>query len=127
MDFANIDFGSIGAVLGMLGLLLLVDTAFGIGSAVAGGTFKFEFLYAVGRTKGLVMFQIAVLLLAGAATPFADFKILGLESDPFTALGLGLAVPLALSLIASIQDNIGKKDVTVPQGIEPVAVIPDSE
>ena len=115
----GIDFGPLGATLGTLLLLLALDTILGVASAVAGGTFKMEFLYAVGRTKGLVMFQIAALLLAGAATPFADFNLLGLDTDPFTLLGLGLAGPLALSLLASIQDNIGKKDETVPQGVTP--------
>jgi hypothetical protein len=124
MDFASIDFGAIGATLGTLGLLLAVDTVLGAAAAAAGGTFKWEYLYAVGRTKGVVMFQIAILMLAGAATPFADFEVLGVQTDPFTALALGLAAPLAASLVASIGDNIGKKDATAPQGVTPEVPVP---
>jgi len=103
-------------------LLVVVDTAFGIASAAAGQSFTWEYLYAVGRTKGLVLFQIAVLLFAGYATPFFNFELLGLEMDPFTVMGMGLAGPLALSLIGSIADNVGKKDTTAPQGVSPVNV-----
>lgn len=110
-------------ILGGSALLVLIDTALGVASAVAGGTFKLEFLYAVGRTKGLVLTQIAILLGAGFATPLFNFELLGIEADPFSALAVGLAAPLALSTIASIADNIGKKDVTVPQGIDAAAVV----
>ena len=116
----GIDFTTLVApILGGLLLLLVVDTVLGAASAAAGGTFQWEYLYAVGRTKGLVLFQIAVLLLAGAATTFFNFEVVGIQTDPFSALGTGLAIPLALSLISSIQDNIGKSDTTAPQGIEP--------
>lgn len=106
------------SVLGGLVLLLVVDTVLGAAAAAAGGTFKWEFLYAVGRTKGLVLFQVAVLMLAGAATPYFNFNVLGMDTDPFSMLGLGLAIPLAASLVASITDNVGKRDATPPQGVE---------
>lgn len=122
MDFSAVDFGPMAALLGTTTLLVVIDTVLGAASALAGGTFRWEYLYAVARTKGLVLFQMAVLAGAGAITPFADFELVGIEADPFSALALGLALTLVPSLIASIYDNIGKRDTTAPQGVAPVDV-----
>ena len=126
MDFNNIDTGLISATLGTLTLLTLVDTVLGAIAAAAGGTFNWEMLYAVGRTKGAVLARIALLLGAGAISPIFDFTVIGIEADPFTALGLALAVPLAASLIASIADNVGKKDTTAPQGVDQPLTAPQT-
>ncbi len=122
MDLSGITSSLPATVLSALILLVLVDTALGAASAAAGGSFSWEYLYAVGRTKGLVLFQIAVLMFAGYATTFFNFELLGLDMDPFTVMGMALAAPLALSLVASIADNVGKKDTTAPQGVSPVNV-----
>jgi len=111
-------------ILGGSALLVLIDTVLGAASAVAGGTFKWEFLYAVGRTKGLVLTQIAILLGAGFATKLFNFSILGIDADPFSAIAAGLALPLAASTLASIANNVGKKDTTAPQGVTPDVVVP---
>lgn len=121
MDFSNLDPGLTVPILGILFLLVIVDTILGAIAAFQGGTFKLEFLYAVLLTKGAALFRVAILLLAGAVTPFLRFELLGLESDPFTALGLGFATPLAASTLASIIDNLGKSDRTAPQGVAPAA------
>ena len=126
MDFNNIDTGLISATLGALTLLTLVDTILGAISAASGGTFSWEMLYAVGRTKGAVLARIALLLGAGAVSPIFDFTVIGIEADPFTALGLGLSVPLAASLVASIANNIGKSDTTAPQGVDQPVTAPQT-
>lgn len=127
MDFSHIDPGLTVPILGILFLLVAVDTILGAVSAFQGGTFKWEYLYAVVLTKGAALTRVAVLLLAGAVTPFLHFELLGLETDPFTAIGIGFATPLAASLLASIVDNIGKADVTAPQGVAPVDTATPSE
>lgn len=121
MNFNAIDFGPLFATLGGLALLIVVDTVLGSMSAWQGGSFKWEYLYAVIQSKGAAFVRVAVLLVAGAATQFLDFSVLGLELDPFTAVGSGFAALLAASLAASIFDNIGKQDATAPQGVAPVA------
>lgn len=108
-------------LMGTLTLLVAVDVLLGAASAAAGGSFSWEYLYAVGRTKGLVLFQVAVLSFASVATDFLDFELVGLDADPFVILSLPLAITLAASTIASIADNIGKKDATAPQGVAPVS------
>ena len=105
-----------------LTVLLVVDTILGAVAAWAGGSFSWEYLYAVGRTKGLVLFQIAVLSFASVSTTLLDFNIVGLDTDPFALLSMPLAISLAASLIASIANNIGKRDTTAPQGVSPVNV-----
>jgi hypothetical protein len=122
MDITGITSSLPATIMRGLILLLVVDTALGAASALAGGSFAWEYLYAVGRTKGLVLFQIFVLMFAGYATPLFNFDLLGLDMDPFTLLGMGLAIPLASSLIASIGNNVGKRDITAPQGVSPVNV-----
>lgn len=108
-------------MIGTLTLLLIVDVVLGSAAAVTGGSFTWEYLYAVGRTKGLVLFQVAVLQFASVATEFLDFELVGLEADPFSLLSIPLAVTLAGSLVASIANNIGKRDATAPQGVSPVS------
>lgn len=127
MDLSALTTSLPATVLSGLILLLVVDTALGAASSLAGGSFAWEYLYAVGRTKGLVLFQISVLMFAGYATPLFNFELLGLDIDPFTLLGMGLAIPLASSLIASIANNVGKRDSTAPQGVSPVNVLTPSE
>ena len=125
MDFANVSAGPIVTILGGLTLLIAVDALLGSISAAAAGAFKWEYLYAVGRTKGAVLARVAILLGAGTATNFLDFSLFGLDADPFTVLGMGLAAPLAASTIASIAGNIGtvsSGDATTPQGIDPPSV-----
>ena len=109
-------------LIGTLTLLLVVDVVLGAAAAFAGGSFSWEYLYAVGRTKGLVLFQVAVLSFASVATDFLDFTLVGLDVDPFILLAMPLAVTLATSLIASIANNVGKRDTTAPQGVSPVNV-----
>lgn len=109
-------------LLGVLTLLLVVDVVLGAASALAGGSFAWEYLYAVGRTKGLVLFQVAVLSFASVATDILDFTLIGVDTDPFTVLSLPLAGTLGASLIGSIANNIGKRDTTAPQGVSPVNV-----
>lgn len=121
MDF-TFDPGVTGPIIGGLFLLVVVDTILGSVSAIQGHAFKFEYLYAVVLTKGAGLFRVATLLLAGAITPVLDLKLIGLDANPFTALGLGFAVPLAASLLASIVGNLGQADITAPQGVAPVNV-----
>jgi len=121
-DLANVDFSLLTQTLGVLTLLLIVDVLLGAASAFAGGSFKWEYLYAVGRTKGLVLFQVAVLMFASSLTSIGNFTLVGLEVDPFILLATPLGGSLALSLLASIKDNIGKSDTTAPQGVAPVEV-----
>lgn len=123
MDFGHIDATVPIAVLSALTLAIAVDWILGAISAAQGGTFKWEYLYAVALTKGAALFRIAVLLLAGAVSPFFRFDLLGIDADPFTVLGMALAVPLAASTLASIVDNAGKRDLTAPQGVAPVATV----
>lgn len=127
MDFSNINPSFPLTILGGLTLLVAVDWLLGAASAMQGGTFKWEYLYAVLGTKGSALFKIAVLLLAGMVSPFLHFDLLGLDVDPFTSIGLGFAVPLAASTVASILDNIGKADRTAPQGVAPVAELTPSD
>lgn len=125
MEF-NADFGLLGPVLGGLALLIAVDTILGSVSAMQGGAFKFEYLYAVIQSKGASFVRVATLLVAGTVTPWLDFAAFGMESDPFTLLGTGFAATLAASLLASIIGNVGKSDITVPDGITTVSVpVPD--
>lgn len=127
MDFSTIDPGFPLAVLGALTLLVTVDWLLGAASALSGGTFRWDYLYAVLSTKGSALFKVAILLLAGMLSPFLHFDVLGLDIDPFTAIGLGFAVPLAASTLASIVDNVGKSDVTAPQGVAPVEALTPKE
>lgn len=123
----NADFGLLGPVLGGLALLIAVDTILGSISAVQGGAFKFEYLYAVIQTKGAAFVRVATLLIAGAATNWLEFSALGMDSDPFTLLGVGFATTLAASLLASIMGNIGSADTSAPQGVAPVNVAAPSD
>lgn len=117
------DFGLLGQVLGGLALLIAVDTILGSVSAAQGGSFKWEYVYAVIQSKGAAFVRVATLLAAGAATNWLNFSALGMDTDPFTLLGTGFAATLAASTLASIMGNVGKGgDTTAPQGVSPVNV-----
>jgi len=120
MDLTTIEAGPAVPVLGGLLLLITLDTLLGALSAFQGGTFKWEYLYAVALTKGAAMARIGLLFLAGMLTPAIDLSLLGLEVNPFSTGALALATPLAASTLASIWDNVGKSDLTAPQGVAPV-------
>lgn len=123
----NADFGLLGTVLGGLALLIAVDTVLGSISAWQGGAFKWEYVYAVIQSKGAAFVRVATLLIAGTATNWLDFSAFGMDSDPFTLLGVGFATTLAASLLASIMGNIGHADKTAPQGVSPVNVLAPSD
>jgi hypothetical protein len=46
-----------------------------------------------------------------------------METDPFTLAAMTFGAQLAASTLASIMDNIGKRDETAPQGVSPVNVL----
>jgi hypothetical protein len=117
------EFGVVGQALGALFLLIFVDWALGSISAWQGGTFKWEYVYAVIQSKGAAFLRVSILLVAGVATNWLDFNLLGMETDPFTLAAMTFGAQLAASTLASIMDNIGKRDETAPQGVSPVNVL----